>query len=82
MGWSVIIPMYYRNPALIKSTSKLPGFAENIWVPIEGKGYQVQFLQPISDIHLRSKYDYEFPGNGDLGYLKYLGIGLHDYSDC
>src|SRR5207253_5448774 len=32
------------------------------------------YLQPLKDIHLRSKYDYEFTGNGNLVYLKYLGI--------
>jgi putative ABC transport system permease protein len=31
-------------------------------------------LQPLKDIHTKSTYDYEFAGNGDMSYLKYLGI--------
>lgn len=39
------------------------------------RGYALHFiLQPLKDIHLRSRYDYELEGNGDLSYLKYLGI--------
>ncbi len=55
---------------------KMAGFAEShMGRLMKEKGFQVNFtLQPISDIHLRSTYDYEFPGNGNLGYLKYLGI--------
>ncbi|HEV3250895.1 MAG TPA: ABC transporter permease [Puia sp.] len=56
--------------------AKLPGFAQR-WIgdKMKEKGYMVSFnLQPIKDIHLRSKYDYEMPGNGNLTYLKYLGI--------
>jgi len=56
--------------------AKLPGFAQR-WIgdKMKEKGYVVSFnLQPIKDIHLRSKYDYEMPGNGNLTYLKYLGI--------
>ena len=47
-----------------------------IWVQNEAKrDYQDAFhLQPLKDIHLRSKYDYEMAGNGNLTYLKYLGI--------
>jgi putative ABC transport system permease protein len=31
-------------------------------------------LQPLKDIHLKSKYNYEFAGNGNLVFVKYLGL--------
>jgi putative ABC transport system permease protein len=55
---------------------KLPAFAERyMGTMMKERAYQNSFyLQPLKDIHLRSKYDYEMAGNGDLSYLKYLGI--------
>ncbi len=56
--------------------AKLPAFAtRHMGDDMKERGYQVSFnLQPLKDIHLRSKYDYEMEGNGNLTYLKYLGI--------
>src|SRR5574339_1221504 len=32
------------------------------------------YLQPLKDIHLKYRYDYEMAGNGNFTYLKYLGF--------
>ena len=54
----------------------MPAFAErHMGEEMKETGFQVTFnLQPLKDIHLRSSYDYELAGNGNLTYLKYLGI--------
>lgn len=56
--------------------AKLPAFGQrHLGDDMKQNGYQVSFfLQPLKDIHLRSRYDYEMEGNGNLTYLKYLGI--------
>ena len=56
--------------------AKLPMFAQRyMGDDMKKRDYQNFFyLQPLKDIHLRSKYDYEMAGNGNLSYLKYLGI--------
>ncbi|MEP7322347.1 MAG: ABC transporter permease [Saprospiraceae bacterium] len=56
--------------------AKFPEFTERyMGDDMKKTGYQQKFvLQPLKDIHTKSKYDYEFAGNGDLSYLKYLGI--------
>jgi putative ABC transport system permease protein len=56
--------------------SKLTAFAQRYMGDnMKQRDYQVAFhLQPLKDIHLRSTYDYEMAGNGNLSYLKYLGI--------
>ncbi|MEI9945765.1 MAG: ABC transporter permease [Chitinophagaceae bacterium] len=77
-GWSD----FYTYVLLKQGTSvktveaKLPAFAKKyMGDDMKQRDYQVAFnLQPLKDIHLRSKYDYEFAGNGNLSYLKYLGI--------
>ena len=58
-----------------KVRARLPDFARrHMGDKMKKAGIFVQFdLQPLKDIHLRSKYEYEWPGNGDLSYLKYLG---------
>lgn len=58
-----------------KLQAKLPAFAEKyMGGDMKESGFTIQFrLQPIRDIHLRSPYDYELDGNGNLYYLKYLG---------
>ncbi len=55
--------------------AQLPDFAQRHMGDVMKKaGIFVQFnLQPLKDIHLHSRYEYELAGNGDLGYLKYLG---------
>ena len=56
--------------------AKLPVFAQrHMGAMMKQKGFVVAFqVEPVKDIHLRSRYDYEMPGNGNLTYLKYLGI--------
>ncbi|HET6996724.1 MAG TPA: ABC transporter permease [Chitinophagaceae bacterium] len=56
--------------------AKFPAFSERyLGTAMKERQYQNYFyLQPLKDIHLHSKYDYEFAGNGNLVYLKYLGI--------
>jgi putative ABC transport system permease protein len=56
--------------------AKFPAFAERyMGTDMKERDYENFFyLQPLKDIHLRSKYDYELAGNGNLSYLKYLGI--------
>lgn len=55
---------------------KLPDFAQrHMGDMMQTKNYTVHFaLQPLSEIHTHSKYDYEMAGNGDYNYLRYLGI--------
>ncbi len=61
------------DPAKVRA--RLPAFAErHLGDKMKKAGIFVQFdLQPLKDIHLRSTYEYEMPGNGNLSYLKYLG---------
>jgi putative ABC transport system permease protein len=77
-GWSDYYTYILLKPGVdVKALQKkMAGFAEkHMGRQMKEKGFQVQFkLQPVTDIHLRSTYDYELPGNGNLGYLKYLGI--------
>jgi putative ABC transport system permease protein len=58
-----------------KVRERLPDFAQrHMGDKMKKSGISVQFdLQPLKDIHLRSRYEYELPGNGNLSYLKYLG---------
>jgi len=77
-GWSDFYTYVLLKPGTNVNAlqSKLPAFAERyMGESMKSTGYQVRFdLQPLKDIHLRSKYDYEMAGNGNLTYLKYLGI--------
>ena len=77
-GWSDFYTYILLKPgADVKALeSKLPAFAgRHMGDDMKESNYQVNFhLQPLKDIHLRSDYDYEMEGNGNLSYLKYLGI--------
>jgi putative ABC transport system permease protein len=77
-GWSDFYTYVLLKPGTnVKALeAKMPAFAQRyMGDDMKQKGYQISFdLQPIKDIHLRSKYDYELAGNGNLTYLKYLGI--------
>lgn len=59
-----------------KLRAKMPAFAERYkGKDMKETNYTMQFdLQPLKDIHLKSKYDYEFPGNGNFKYLNFLAI--------
>jgi putative ABC transport system permease protein len=54
----------------------LPDFAQRYMGTLMKKeGFTVNFhLQALKDIHLHSSYDYEFPGNGNFSYLRYLAF--------
>ena len=77
-GWSDFYTYVLLKPGANVKTleAKMPAFAQRyMGDDMKKRGYQISFdLQPIKDIHLRSKYDYELAGNGNLTYLKYLGI--------
>ena len=77
-GWSDFYTYVLLKPHASASSlqSKMPAFAERYMGKfMKRDGFNIAFqIQPLKDIHLRSSYDYEMDGNGDLYYLKYLGI--------
>jgi putative ABC transport system permease protein len=77
-GWSDFYTYILLKPGTDVNAlqSKMPAFAGRyLGDEMKKSGYHVSFqLQPLKDIHTRSKYDYEMAGSGDLYYLKYLGI--------
>ena len=77
-GWSDFYTYVLLKPGTSAKAleAKLPAFAERyMGTDMKARAYENFFyLQPLKDIHLRSKYDYEMAGNGDLSYLKYLAI--------
>jgi putative ABC transport system permease protein len=76
-GWSD----FYTYILLKKGTdagtlqTKMHAFADRyLGKEMQQTGYQMAFfLQPLPAIHIKSDYDYEMPGNGNLTYLPYLG---------
>ena len=77
-GWSDFYTYVLLKPGTDPGTlrAQLPAFAQrHMGDQMKKAGIFVQFdLQPLKDVHLRSKYEYEMPGNGNLIYLKYLGV--------
>src|SRR5688572_15712287 len=77
-GWSDFYTYVLLKPGTDPKAleAKLPAFAERyMGDDMKERAYENYFyLQPLKDIHLKSKYDYEMAGNGNLSYLKYLGI--------
>src|SRR4030095_4248075 len=77
-GWSDFYTYVLLKPGTDAKAleAKFPAFAERyMGTDMKQRDYENFFyLQPLKDIHLRSKYDYEMAGNGNLSYLKYLGI--------
>ncbi len=77
-GWSdfytYILLLPGTDPASLQS--KMPAFAQRyMGKDMAEKGFTQSFdIQPIKDIHLKSDYDYELAGNGNLSYLKYLAM--------
>ncbi len=76
-GWSDFYT-YIRlrpdaDPAVL--AAKLPDFTERyMGDQMKKDGFEQHFiLQPLLDIHLRSNYDYELPGNGDFKFIYALG---------
>jgi putative ABC transport system permease protein len=77
-GWSDFYTYVLLKPGTDAKAleTKFPAFAERyMGTDMKQRDYENFFyLQPLKDIHLRSKYDYEMAGNGNFSYLKYLGI--------
>ncbi|HRH58996.1 MAG TPA: ABC transporter permease, partial [Chitinophagaceae bacterium] len=77
-GWSDFYTYLLLKPgADVKALqAKMPAFAERyMGATMKQEGFTNTFeLQPLKDIHSRSSYDYELEGNGNMYYLKYLGI--------
>lgn len=77
-GWSDFYTYVLLKPKSNASAlqAKMPDFANRYMGTVMKKdGFKVAFqIQPLKDIHLRSTYDYEMRGNGNLYYLKWLGI--------
>ena len=77
-GWSDFYTYVLLKPGTNAKAveAKFPAFAERyMGTSMKEQAYENFFyLQPLKDIHLKSKYDYELAGNGNLSYLKYLGI--------
>jgi putative ABC transport system permease protein len=77
-GWSDFYTYVLLKPGANAKAleAKFPAFTERyMGEDMKRAGYTNTFyLQPLKDIHLRSRYDYELAGNGNLTYLKYLGI--------
>lgn len=77
-GWSDFYTYILLKPNASAEAlrSKMPAFAEKYEGDhMKKDGFKVAFqIQPLKDIHLRSTYDYELDGNGNLYYLKYLGF--------
>jgi len=77
-GWSDFYTYVLLKPGTDAKAleAKLAAFAQRyMGDDMKQHDYSVTFhLQPLKDIHLRSTYDYELAGNGNLSYLKYLGI--------
>lgn len=77
-GWSDFYTYILIKPGSDADAlqAKMPAFAERyMGDDMKQRGYKQTFdIQPIKDIHLRSDYDYELAGNGNLTYLKYLAI--------
>jgi len=77
-GWSDFYTYVLLKPGTDAKAleAKFPAFAERyMGTDMKQRDYENSFyLQPLKDIHLHSKYDYEMAGNGNFSYLKYLGI--------
>src|SRR5262249_26001631 len=77
-GWSDFYTYVLLKPGASVSAlqAKMPAFAERyLGESMKKDGFKASFqLQPLGDIHTRSKYGYEMDGSGDLYFLKYLGI--------
>ena len=67
--WSDFYTYVLLKPGVNVKTleAKMPAFAQRyIGDVMKARDYDNSFqLQPLKDIHLRSKYDYEMAGNGD-----------------
>lgn len=77
-GWSDYYTYVLLKPGtdVAALQAKMPAFAERYkGADMKETNYTMQFdLEPLKDIHLKSSYDYEFPGNGNFKYLGFLAI--------
>jgi len=77
-GWSDFYTYVLLKPGadVTKLQAKMPAFAQRYrGDDMKESGFTLEFnFEPLQDIHTHSIYDYEFSGNGNLYYLKYLGL--------
>ena len=77
-GWSDFYTYLLLRPGTDAKAleAKLPAFTERYMGEIMKKESFVQhfILQPLTDIHLRSSYDYELTGNGNFKFIYGLGV--------
>lgn len=77
-GWSDFYTYVLLKPGTDVEAlrHKLIAFAElHKGEDMKATGYETNFqLQPLTDIHTKSNYDYEFAGNGNYTYLDYVAI--------
>lgn len=75
-GWSDYYTYVLLKPNQdpVQVQGKMAAFAERYkGEDMKARGYSTLFqLQPLSDIHTKSAYDYELIGNGNFTYLSYL----------
>jgi len=68
-GYTYILLRENVDPVVF--SNKLPGFVDKYLAEMKkmlGESLNF-FIQPITDIHLRSKLGYEMPGNSDIAYV-------------
>ncbi|HOW26515.1 MAG TPA: ABC transporter permease [Bacteroidales bacterium] len=53
-------------------SEQLPRFVQKYFYDAEKENISL-YLQPLTDIHLRSDLDYEIEGNGNIAYIRILG---------
>lgn len=77
-GWSDYYTYVLLKPGTNAESlrAKLPAFAERYkGEEMKATNFTMQFdLQPLKDIHLKSTYDYELPGNGNFKFLNFLAL--------
>ena len=61
-----------RDDSEIMLEKEFPGFVEKYFYDAE-KEYISMYLQPLVDIHLKSKLDYEIEPNSNITYIRILG---------
>jgi putative ABC transport system permease protein len=69
--WTYVLLKEGVNPEDLNR--KLPGFVQKYFYDAE-KEHISLYLQPLLDIHLRSALDYEIEHNGNIVYIRILGV--------
>jgi len=63
----------YENVTAEQLEANLPDFYLNQYADFQDQKITL-YLQPLTDIHLRSHHEYEMHPNGKLSYIKILGV--------